>query len=332
MHLRALARRLRKALRKVKPRPAILMYHRVAPVELDPWDITVSPKRFEQQIAFLARHRKPLPMEELVRRFHDATLPANAIGVTFDDGYRDNLVVAKPILEKYGVPATVFIATGYVGRVSPFWWDELGNMILTEPDPLDHAQVCGEVQVNLKWGMPEKADADRTWRGWDPPRSARQSCFQRLWGYLQSASDTQRTVVMDAIRSILKMKADPLSLPMNRQEVAELIKGGLITVGAHTVTHPALTDLDREARWAEITLSGEQCFELVGHEVPGFAYPYGNFDERVCEDLVQSRFSWACTTEGFFLGDERPNLFTLPRLTACEAPMSRFKHLLSPRE
>ena len=53
------------------------------------------------------------------------TLPLDAVALTFDDGYVDNLVFGKPRLEAADLPATVFLATGYIDRFEPFWWDEL---------------------------------------------------------------------------------------------------------------------------------------------------------------------------------------------------------------
>jgi peptidoglycan/xylan/chitin deacetylase (PgdA/CDA1 family) len=98
----------------VRPVLSILIYHRVLPVP-DPLragepDAT----RFDQQMRYLARHFSVLPLREAFRRLRAGTLPRRACCITFDDGYADNLTVALPILEKYGLPATIFIATGYL--------------------------------------------------------------------------------------------------------------------------------------------------------------------------------------------------------------------------
>ena len=63
-------------------------------------------------------------------------LPHRAVALTFDDGYRDNLVNAKPVLARYGIPATLFLATGFVDQDTPFWWDELATMILASTQPV----------------------------------------------------------------------------------------------------------------------------------------------------------------------------------------------------
>jgi peptidoglycan/xylan/chitin deacetylase (PgdA/CDA1 family) len=92
----------------------IFVYHRIGPASsLD--GLTVSGRVFEEQMKFFREHRKPMALKELVRRvLHKKTIPHKAVAVTFDDGYRDTLKRALPVLRKYKIPATVFITTGYI--------------------------------------------------------------------------------------------------------------------------------------------------------------------------------------------------------------------------
>jgi hypothetical protein len=84
--------------RAVRPRSSavILMYHRVAEPACDPWNLAVSLDNFDQQMQVLRRNRRPLPMRQLVEGLRVGDLPERAVAVTFDDGYMDNLVNAKP--------------------------------------------------------------------------------------------------------------------------------------------------------------------------------------------------------------------------------------------
>ena len=79
-----------------RPRPVILMYHRIAEALIDPWDLAVSPDRFAEQLDCLRRSRHPLRLSEFIARLRDGTLPDDAVAVTFDDGYADNFLAAKP--------------------------------------------------------------------------------------------------------------------------------------------------------------------------------------------------------------------------------------------
>lgn len=331
MPLRRLARRIRAKLRRPRPRPAILMYHRVASLESDPWSLAVAPERFEEQVAYLRQHRAPMPMQDLVQRLAAGTLPANAVALTFDDGYLDNLAHAKPILERFQVPATVFIATGFVGQQTPYWWDELAGLILRAADPFDHHQVCAGQDLHLAWGLWETADADRDWRGWDQPRTARQRCYVEVWSALQSAATVQRDEVLQALRSRLKAPSDPLGVPMSAEQIRQISSGSLVTIGAHTVSHRALTDLSRDDSRDEIRESQDQCRLLTDQVIEGFAYPYGNFDPQVCQDVAQTTLQWACTTEESFLDEGVPEMFALPRLAVSEMPLQQFASRLMGR-
>lgn len=329
MSIRRFARRVRAHIKPRRPRPAILMYHRVLSCTHDIWDLCVSPEIFNRQMAYLRSHRSPMPMHELVQRLREKTLPADAVAVTFDDGYLDNLVNAKPILMRHKVPATVFVATGFTNSTSPFWWDELAGMILSATGTLElPLEIQGEA-VLLSLGEREPADAEPAWRGWDPPRTRRQLGYFAIWSRLQSASPAERERVMGILRQHLHAPADPLGVPMTEAQLGELVQGGLVCIGGHTVHHQALTDLERTASRLEIEESAQQCRGWTPEPVHGFAYPFGNFGPEVCEDAAASSFSWACTTEGEFLDASEWDLFALPRLTATNMSPRRFAHLLS---
>lgn len=87
----------------------VLMYHRIANPVNDYWQLCVSPENFEQQLQVILKYRE-------------------RVSITFDDGYIDNYTTAKPLLEKYKLPATFFIATGGIDSGKEFWWDELQQL------------------------------------------------------------------------------------------------------------------------------------------------------------------------------------------------------------
>src|SRR5438046_453919 len=99
----------------------VLMYHRVGAPELDPWRLSVSPEHFAQHMALLRRSYQPMPLRELVRAPRHNRIPPGAIAVTFDDGYADVLEQATPVLQRFEIPATAFIVSGYVGAQKGYW-------------------------------------------------------------------------------------------------------------------------------------------------------------------------------------------------------------------
>lgn len=114
------------------------MYHSVAAEDAAAWiepGNRVEPRTFERQMAFLAAERRVVALSELVDAIAAGrTLPADTVCITFDDGYRDNLTVAAPILDKHRLPATLFIATGLVERGEAQWSDRLHRLSLPAPE------------------------------------------------------------------------------------------------------------------------------------------------------------------------------------------------------
>lgn len=109
--------------------PVVLMYHSVCRnAGRDLFNLHVDPERFEAQIATLAATYQIVSLTEIGRDIGAGSLRPNTLAVTFDDGYANNLSIAAPVLQKFNVPATLFICTGFLGR-DAFWWDQLVNII-----------------------------------------------------------------------------------------------------------------------------------------------------------------------------------------------------------
>src|SRR5262245_7394361 len=91
----------------------VLTYHKVS-TDDHPFFEPIHPTLFEQQMRFLKECYRVFPLTELVERGQRGDLPDRAVAITFDDGYRDNYDFAFPVLKRYGLPATVFVATGVI--------------------------------------------------------------------------------------------------------------------------------------------------------------------------------------------------------------------------
>jgi peptidoglycan/xylan/chitin deacetylase (PgdA/CDA1 family) len=294
-----------------KPKPLILTYHRVADEPLDYWRIAVSPAHFEEHLCVLRRTRYPLSLTDFVRNLMAGTLPANAVALTFDDGYVDNLVAGKPRLAAADVPATVFLATGYLDLPYEFWWDELPRLILLGTGPQSFALTIQGKTSRFDLG-PEI-----------PPRAAdgavaslaRQTALKTIREVMRRLDKEQRETLMTELRSKFIVCNDSVNKgrAMTREEVRALVADGVVTIGAHTVTHPALPTLRADASRREIMDSKLACEAIIGAPVRSFAYPYGDFDEKTREAVKLAGFSFACSAQR---GPVVPtsDLFTLPRI------------------
>jgi signal transduction histidine kinase len=111
-------------------RGLILLYHRVTDVRPDPWLMCVTPRHFAEHLEVLREHGRTVKLARLVRALMDGAPLSGSVAVTFDDGYADNIESARPLLDRYDVPAAVFVTSGFVGGGTETWWDELERLVL----------------------------------------------------------------------------------------------------------------------------------------------------------------------------------------------------------
>jgi peptidoglycan/xylan/chitin deacetylase (PgdA/CDA1 family) len=295
--------------------PAILMYHRIATPDVDPWGLSVSPERFSKQVQALCARRTVLSMDAFVGRLQSGDLPHDAVAITFDDGYLDNLHQAKPILEAAGVPATVFLTTSRIGTGEEFWWDEIARMVLSRREPLSTCLTMADddLQIDLPHLDPKK-EPRLTWRAWHRPVTAREAAYQTLWKNLQGYAPERRDESMVQLRRVFgATRPNPEDLPMCAADVRALVSE-CVSVGAHGFTHQSLTSLPLVARVDEIERSRMETEGLSALPVTGFTYPHGDRDAETIEMVRRAGFRWACSTREATINPLRANLHDLPRI------------------
>jgi peptidoglycan/xylan/chitin deacetylase (PgdA/CDA1 family) len=296
------------------PRPVILMYHRIADPPYDPWGLAVTPERFADQLKALNSLRKPLSMDVLVDELERGCLDRSAIAITFDDGYLDNLTSARPLLEEAHVPASVFLATSRMGTTEPFWWDDLAQMCLGGTRAVEsEIEIAGRCFA-LKL-PPQAASPKSAWRWNSTPRTVREQVYLELWATLQSLEDNVRVAALDTLRRCFGGSwYAPSGVPMRRDDVTQLINGGLITIGSHGHSHRPLTAVPPTERQAEIELSRHACEDLTRGAVNGFAYPHGDRDSETMAMVRKAGFKWAVSTCPAAIDIARYNVLDLPRM------------------
>jgi len=310
--------------------PLILMYHRVTDAAVDPWGLAVSPGHFEAHLALLRRRMRPLGMVEFVQKLEHGSLPANAVAVTFDDGYSDNLRVAKPLLEAAGVQATLFLTTATVGSRSGYWWDELARAILRNPNTVDRDIPIGDEPFRLSFSADaDTVPVDARWRAWEPARSAREAAYLAIWRRLREMPRTARDATINRLRqAVAAPPPEPDELPMTTDEIAKLTAGGTFELGAHTASHPVLPTLDSAERRREIREGREACERIAKVAVEGFSYPHGAVDADCAAAVKECGFRWACATGDRAISASGFDRFSLPRVYVPDCDGSDFERLL----
>jgi peptidoglycan/xylan/chitin deacetylase (PgdA/CDA1 family) len=281
----------------------------------------VSPRRFAEHLKVLRKYTQPMRLRQLSRiLLRGNNPPHRSVVVTFDDGYADNLHNAKPLLERYNVPATFFLASGLIGQEQEFWWDELDRLLL-QPGTLPETLRLSVNGNTHRWELGEGAyyseEASRShrhWRAWEEAPSSRHSLYYTLWQLLRPVTEDERRRVLCELRewagaeSVGRLSNRSLSL----DEVGALAQGGLVEVGAHTVSHPALKLLPPASQRDEILSSKAHLEGILDHPVAGFSYPYGSLSAETVGIVREVGFAYACASGGGLV-KRSADLFRLPR-------------------
>ncbi|WP_426071012.1 polysaccharide deacetylase family protein [Janthinobacterium sp. DSP2-3-3] len=233
---------------------SILIYHRVLarPDPLFPGEVDA--RLFERQLRLLKRFYTPLPLSEAVQRLQDGNLPPRAACITFDDGYADNAQVALPLLQRHGLHATFFIATGYLDG-GQMWNDTVIEAV---------RQVSGPVLDLQEHGL-----------GCLPLASLaqRQAAIATLLGQLKYLPFARRQQLAMQIRRQAGATAGQTTM-LSTAQLRQLHAAGM-DLGAHTASHPILSTLPDHAARLDIANGKRQLESLIQTPVSLFAYPNG---------------------------------------------------------
>ena len=333
-------RRLRQAARRLRYRFAaralILMYHRVTELPNDPYLLAVTPKHFAEQLEVIRRYGVPMSLRQMVKALRDGKVAKRGVVVTFDDGYADNLYSAKPLLERYDIPATVFVTTGHVGHPCEFWWDELDRLLL-QPGTLPARLELSLDGHAWQWELAEAAtyttlDYQRN-RHWHVERqddpTPRHRLHRSLYQLLHNFAEIDKQQLLDDLRKWAGAEAMGRSThrTVDVNEVAHFADRRLVEIGAHTVTHPLLATLPVAAQRNEIRQSKARIEEIVNRPVTSFAYPHGSYTQETLAVVRDTGFSSACSSDTATV--KRGNdPFRLPRISMRNWDGDTFCHLL----
>lgn len=223
-------------------------------------DLAISPEKLEEFILlFKAKGYAFVSLDEVQKWLEKkTTIRQKFICLTFDDGYRDNLIHGLPVLEKHAVPATIYVTNCFPNGTGILWW------YLFET----HAKTAKQLKINSSLGR-----FDFSWENSEQAHAQ----FGKISEAIKSIPIAElQTVLMEAFeKTALEFEALCRSVSLSWEEIAAISKHPLITIGAHTMQHvsvkqQATSDVENEMR-----LSKQELEHFIGKEVKHFAYPFG---------------------------------------------------------
>lgn len=236
---------------------SILIYHRVLaqPDPLFPGEVDA--RRFAQHLRLLKRFYTVLPLSHAVQGLQDGSLPPRAACISFDDGYADNAQLALPLLQRYGLHATFFIASAYLDG-GQMWNDRLIDCV---------RQASGEALDLRRLGLDRLPIASQ---------AQRRAAIGKLLSQLKYLPFGQRQQLADAIARLIPVRPDHSTLMLSTAQLRQLQQAGM-GIGAHTSRHPILATLSDSAATQEIVQGRSALEQLLQAPVDLFAYPNGKF-------------------------------------------------------
>jgi peptidoglycan/xylan/chitin deacetylase (PgdA/CDA1 family) len=287
---------------------AVLTFHRVLPPQDEPFrpqrGLEITPAFLDEVLTSLrAADIDIVPIDEAWRRLTGDPGERRFVAVTFDDGYRDTLEHAWPILKKHQVPTTIYVASAFAEGTGILWWEVLGQAVAAKSSV--EAVIDGERR---------RFDCNTL--------AAKNTTYETIYRYLRSMP--HQTEIDDAIGRFAVLNgvdtgAQCRALCMGWDELREMAADPLITIGCHTVSHPFLAKCDEETLRTELTASREAIERKLGMRPDHIAYPVGGPDAVGAREFAAAAVlgykTGVTTRAGVIFPDHRDHLTALPRLS-----------------
>ena len=284
---------------------SIVIYHRVL-AEPDLLTGEGGIAQFERGLSYLTNNFNILPLSEAVNKLRNGTLPSRAACITFDDGYADNAEIALPILQKHGVTATFFIASGFLdgGRM---WNDTVIESVRrAKGDTLDLNAI----------GLGNHAIATL---------EQRRETLNLLIDKLKYLPHGARASQVDKLSTIIAADL-PDNLMMTSAQVRQLHDAGM-EIGGHTLTHPILASIDDAAARTEIAEGKAKLEAIIDTPLRLFAYPNGKPGKDYLSAhvrMIKDAGFEAAVSTAWGAARQDSDMFQLPRFTPWDKSEWRY--------
>ena len=288
----------------------IVMYHHIGQVHAsDPWHMCVDPEAFEQQLELFASAYQVKPLHTLLDdREEDPEKPL--IYLTFDDGYAEHYTTVFPLLERYRLPGTFFIPSGYLAgnpHQSRICWWEVVDHVFLDHDPIP----------DLKGILPgpDVFDEQARMSLLVTPQVNDDMFAYHAWHMRMKVNPNRQEKWAKALLKKCGHTTDILPAMLTEAQVREMAQSPYVTIGGHGLYHQILGLLPRRKQWKEIIENKKHLEELTGKPVEFFAYPDGHYNELTPALVKKAGFKLACTTAAE-LDDPSITVYEIPRLWA----------------
>ena len=271
-----------------KQKAAILMYHGITDQNINLWT-QVHIENFKVQMEYIKSQYNPISLSELIlMRKEKRVITDFPVCVTFDDGFQNNFTTAYPILKEFRIPATIFVTTSFVdktGKYEGYIWTDYILMLLIESSKKNFSDTLVGIENESLDTLDVKIQIK-----------------EKITSYLKSKSSEEKDRYIAKLKEKLEVTevshSHPVCSSMSWEELKKISDDPLITIGAHTVNHPILSQIDDTEIEKEIIGSKMILEQKLDKEITLFAYPNGrkqDYNQKAI-DTAQNHFDAAVTT------------------------------------
>lgn len=286
---------------KLRNKACVLTYHRIIPSEMLPKinsasSIVTEDRLFRHHLAWLKEEFNVISMGDLKALFQkQSEIPSQSCLVTFDDGWIDNYHYAKPCLEQFKVPATIFLPYQYIDSDIVFWQEEM----LARLSLLTQSESKSDKELMKRLGIAGMAD---------------RSLLRSYVSELKQKEYQEIDALLSCLREHQRDRNPDLSNDsyLTWEQVQEMTRS-IVHFGSHAVTHRILTKLDKSEANHEIFESRRLLEEKLDVTVDIIAYPNGNDNQAIRDMAAAAHYQLGFTTEpGYVTRNSNP--LALPRI------------------
>lgn len=292
----------------------ILLFHRVSP-ERDPLWNPITPKLFNQILSFLSKNYEIVPVEKTLLGEYKPAGKKPLCGITFDDGYKDFVDYAFPILRKYRLPSSLYVITHCADEGLPPWTYIVNHVFIN----------TSHLSLDLSSKALSPALRKTRWKN----AAERIAYARKLSPFLKQLNNQERQLIYEQILFDFNDTDLPQGMMMNWSEIREVSQNNC-EVGSHSQTHPLLTKrINADRLQLEIEGSGKTIEKQIGKFPLAFSYPFGNYNSVIEKMTAEAGYKLGIAVNNQSYSSSLNTLYEVPRIELYDEPFLKSRLRLS---
>lgn len=292
----------------------IYLFHRVSPQRNLLWN-PMTPKLFEQIVIYLNNKYEIVPLEKTLLGEYQPLSKKELCAITFDDGYKDFIEYAFPILLKHKSPSSMYIVSSCADNNIPPWTYIINHLFLN----------TSHISLDIKSKALPASLQKTKWKG----QKERIHYAKKLSPFLKQLNNQERQLIFEQIVADFDDVEKPEGMMLSWDDIRYLHQNGC-EIGSHSVSHPLLakkTNIEEIAK--ELTESGKIIEQQIGKFPIAISYPFGSSNDLIKKTAQNVGYKIGVSVNAAYYDSKKNNLFEVPRIELFDEPFIKSKLRMS---